>query len=146
MKVEAVAQILDGISFLLITPEILGEARVNHFRSKINEFIREVMKTTDFPTGEKEEVGFLPILKFWLGLVLIWLVLSLISSLRPGPRLGPFNVGALMLFFPAPAFFTVILFLYGVMRVSTRGFYFAAGAILFLATRVLLFWNYLGPE
>lgn len=168
MNVDALSQIMDGASFILVTPEFLAEERLTSIRKAIMWPIRILCNVSRRLGGrvlsdEELDSGSIPWRSVWAALFAAFLYIALIhgkSFPSPGELISRERAAPSMLAFVAfnaadivgyvlmtlalsvaLLNFTIFVLLLA-EKIAARGILFGIGAALFVFTRAMLFLHY----
>jgi hypothetical protein len=141
MNIEAMTQITDAISFVLVTPEFLSEHTLDAIRNGLrkiankiaNLYMRQPNKFSDGICAASL------ILVGTIGAIFSWLINRYLFA-------GDYKFGAafLMYGFMTNIILGLLVILFHLASLMFfRRFFFALGALLFMASRGVLVWHYL---
>jgi hypothetical protein len=146
MNMDAVSQLADGASFLLVTPEFLGEEKLRAFREQVKAPFYWTFNREEEPEVFKN-IMLMPFSILFLAgteLVLIW-IFNAMGWMIPGSTFARVVIITLalynILFAIAFLWMFVLAILLLTARLAARRVMFAAGAALYLSTRLVLAWH-----
>jgi hypothetical protein len=147
MEVEALKEILDGVAFVLVTPEFLGKERLEHFREATRRFRQKLFPPEvdpNRPPGWMLALFALFILTIPLD---IHAALSAVATIVVNPD-ADWTPARWALYYidtaAMPGFLLLVLAvfvcLYVAQVIAYRGILFWIGTLVFFASRGMAFW------
>jgi hypothetical protein len=130
MNAEKIKEILDTVSFILVTPEFLGEERLKYVRRELQR-IRNTIPILDEDGVAANIVGAL------LLAIVVFILIVMIFAIPPDRAFG--SVALVWFYF---TFTVMLLFFFAASillaeKLAVRGRLFTIGACLFFFTRAI---------
>jgi hypothetical protein len=144
MKLEALSEILDTVSFILVTPEFLRESRLCRIRLQLEKLVAFIMSRLNMPYSKTTQTRDLRYV-ILVGIVAAGIPFAIVGAVdyiapkfdyivwHPAIFLSLFGINFII-------FGILGLFVIGIEKVAVRGILFLIGTSLFFVTRALMFW------
>jgi hypothetical protein len=147
LNIEELSQILDAASFILVTPEFLGEARLDKFRLTLGKYSDKISYGFfAFEQGQSRREYITAILTQIIGTFVFAVIFWLVAEKDVWWAVLTKLVAGFMVFSGVVTFTAsmIAVFLIAVQNLAVRGILFAIGSLTFFTARAIMFWAHSG--
>jgi hypothetical protein len=139
-NMEAIAQALDAMSFILVAPEFLREETLASIRTSLNRAVKKLALNFFSESNDPGVAGVALIVIGTIGFSCFLVINRLTNEVVSASYFFMF-----LCTFQAAIGISIVL-LQLIKKVLFRRFFFIIGAMVFFATRAMLFWTHLAAS